>query len=218
MARVTDDAVLTGARRALSRYGWDAVTLERIAHEAGVSRVTLHRRGVTKEVILARLADEAAREYREAMWPALTSAEPARARLDLALRTLCELAERNLELLLALGAQANAAVFHDEGEEILTRGVFTAPLERLLRDGMREGEVDVDDPIESATVLFNLVGWTYLHLRSEHRWAPERSLRAVVGTALHGVLTERRAEATAAQMLSFAPYPGPGDSDGGDAM
>ena len=182
--------ILDGARRAIDRYGWQHATAERIAEEAGVSRVTLHRHGLTKEAILARLTKEAATRYREAMWPALTGPEPAAERLARALGTLCELAEENLGLLLALDAQANATVFHEDRDaEALTRDVFTEPLERLLRDGASEGGVrDLGDPLETATVLLNQVGWTYIHLRSGHRWNPERARRATVELALNGLL------------------------------
>jgi len=44
--------------------------------------------------------------------------------------------------------------------------VFTESLERLLRDGIADGTLRPEDLRESATVLFNLVGWTYIHLRS----------------------------------------------------
>src|SRR5712691_2532581 len=72
--------------------------------------------------------------------------------------------EANLELLVALQAHTDA-VFHEEGEQPLTRSVFTEPLERLLRDGAADGSLRDVDPVEMATVLFNLVGWTYIHLR-----------------------------------------------------
>ena len=192
MARphASERRILDGARRAIDRYGWQHATTERIAKEAGVSRVTLHRHGLTREAILARLAEEAATRYREAMWPALTGPERAAERLARALGTLCELAEENLGLLQALDAQANATVFHEDRDaEALTRDVFTEPLERLLRDGASEGGLrDLGDPLETATVLFNQVGWTYIHLRSRHRWNPERARRATVELALNGLL------------------------------
>lgn len=188
--RIAEEQVLEGARRALARFGHERSTLERIAQEAGVSRVTLHRRGVTREGILAALAERAAEEYRQALWPALTSRGTGRERLERALSAVCEVAEANLALLLALQAQSDA-VFHDEspdeGEEVATRSAFTEPLERLLIDGHADGSLRTSDPLETATVLFNQVGWTYLHLRSGHRWTPERAQRTVVELALNGV-------------------------------
>lgn len=184
------DEILAAARRVIDREGWPAASADKIAREAGLSRVTLHRHGLTREVILAELGEQATLRYREAMWPVLTSTGPADQRLEQALATLCNLAEENLRLLLALDAAANATVFHESAdEEAMTRSVFTEPLERLLRDGAAEGTLAaVEDPAETATVLFNLVGWTYIHLRSGHRWPPARARVATLAIALRGVL------------------------------
>jgi len=88
---------------------------------------------------------------------------------------------------------ASDSVFHEgSGEgETLTRNVFTEPLERLLRDGNAEGSLDIADPAETATVLFNLVGWTYIHLRRGHDWSPDHARESVLGIALNGVTAER---------------------------
>lgn len=97
--------------------------------------------------------------------------------------------QENPSLPRALDAQANAPVFHDRGEEALTRDVFTEPFERLLRDGLSEGVIaTLDDPAETATVLFNLVGWTYIHLRSGHGWPADRARTAALRVALRGGL------------------------------
>lgn len=184
----TDAQILDAAQRAIDRYGWSETTIERIAAEAGVSRVTLHRRGLGKEQILAMLAERSAELYRKAIWPALTASGNARERLQTALEEICALAEANLNLLLALDAAANASVFHESSEpETLTRSVFTEPLERLLRDGAADGTLRATDPVETATVLFNLVGWTYVHLRSGHGWRPERARTGTLDIALRGL-------------------------------
>jgi AcrR family transcriptional regulator len=180
------DQVLAAGQRVFARFGYHGATAERIADEAGLSRVTLHRRGITKDTILAELSARAIDSYRAALWPALTSAGSGAERLETALEALCEQSEDNLELLVALRSQTDV-VFHDEGDEPMTRSVFTEPLERLLRDGAQDGSLrDVDFP-EVATVLFNLVGWTYVHLRTGHRWAPERASRDVLSIVLDGL-------------------------------
>ena len=51
-----DQSLLEGAHRAIERWGWREATLERIATEAGVSRMTLHRRGITREGLLGALS------------------------------------------------------------------------------------------------------------------------------------------------------------------
>lgn len=184
-----DPADLDAAlRAALRKYGWGGTTMERIAAKAGLSRVTLHRQGVTKDVLFARLVESATARFRDALWPVMTSTEPADVRLRRALETLCDRAEDELELLVALRAQTDA-VFHEPGdEEQLTRPVFVEPLERILVDGAREGTIRAGDAAEQATVLFNVVGWSYVHLRTGHGWKPERARRATIDLVLGGLL------------------------------
>jgi AcrR family transcriptional regulator len=184
----TDPNIVAAARQAIERHGWRDATLERIAEEAGLSRMTLHRRGVTREAILETLSAGLEREYQAALWPALTAPGSARERLEQALDALCDLCDRNLELFAALGENERWGIFHEPGEAVLTRDVFTGPIERLLRDGAGDGSIRaVEDPAETATVLFNLVSHTYRHLRRGHGWPPERARRGVLTLALDGV-------------------------------
>jgi AcrR family transcriptional regulator len=182
--------VLAAAERVFERHGYAGATIDRIATEAGLSRVTLHRRGITKDGLLAELVARATDDYRRAMWPSLTAAGTGAERLRDALEALCDSAEEHMALLVALRAQADAVFHRDDQEEALTRSVFTEPIERLLRDGIADGSVRDVDPVETATVLFNLVGWTYIHLRTGHGWKPERSRRATLDPVLYGLLTD----------------------------
>lgn len=180
--------LLDAARRVFAERGYAGATIERIAAAAGLSRVTLHRRGVSKDGLLAELVARATEDYRAALWPALTGEGTGAERLARALEALCDQAERHMPLLVALRAQ-NDAVFHQTGEEeALTRTVFTEPLERLLRDGTADGSLREVDAVETATALFNLVGHTYIHLRTGHGWKPERAMRATLDPVLYGLL------------------------------
>ncbi len=180
--------ILEAARSAFERHGYVGATLERIAAAAGVSRVTLHRRGVTKDGLLTELVSRATEDYRRLLWPALTGEGTGAERLAQALDALCEAAEAHMSLLVALRAQSDG-VFHRQGEdEALTRSVFAEPLERLLRDGIADGSIREVEPLETATVLFNLVGWTYVHMRTGHGWSPEHARTAVLDPVLNGLL------------------------------
>ena len=183
----SDGSLIEAARRAFARFGYAGATLERIAEEAGVNRVTLHRRGVSKDGLLAELTARAIEDYRRAMWPALTATGSGAERLRAALEALCAMAEEHMALLLAVRAQSDG-VFHRDEEEAMTRTVFTEPLERILHDGAADGSLRAEDPAESATVLFNLVGWTYVHLRSGHGWNPDRARRGTLDPVLHGLI------------------------------
>jgi AcrR family transcriptional regulator len=119
----------------------------------------------------------------------LTAEGSGAERLVLALDALCEVAEQQMPLLLALRAQSDQ-IFHRDEESPLTRSVFTEPFERLLRDGIADGSLREVDVPETATVLFNLVGWTYLHMRRDHGWSAARTRRAVLDPVLHGLVAD----------------------------
>ncbi|HEY1594374.1 MAG TPA: TetR family transcriptional regulator [Thermoleophilaceae bacterium] len=186
-AAAVPDAVVEGARRALELHGAGGITLERIAAEAGVSRMTLHRRGVSKDDILAALALRLEAEYRDAGWQALLADGSARDRLRRALELECHVAESNLELLDALSTAARDEIFHERDGRRLTRPVFVEPLQKLLREGAEDGSLEPVEVDETATVLFNLVGHTYRHLRAGHGWSATRARAAVVRIAMDGV-------------------------------
>lgn len=193
----SDPDLLEAAKRAFAAHGYSGATIERIAAEAGVSRVTLHRRGVTKDGLLAELVVRATDDYRRVMWPALTGEGSGAERLALALEALCSSAEEHMALLVALRAQSDGIFHRDDEEETLTRSVFTEPLEKLLREGIADGSMREVDPLEHATVLFNVVGWTYIHLRTGHGWKPERARRATLDIVLNGTYAthvDRRAK------------------------
>ncbi len=167
--------VVDAARFVLAEDGPAGATLERIAAAAGVSRMTLHRQGVTKADIVRALAQRFEEEHKQAMWQALVADGTAAQRLRLALELQCRLSEQNLAVLDALDGPIGAEIFHEPGPDALTRSVFVDPLHRLLLDGAIDGTLHADDPRETATVLYNAVGHTYRHLRSGHGWSPKRA-------------------------------------------
>jgi AcrR family transcriptional regulator len=182
--------IVDAARHVLAQDGLAAATLERISAVAGVSRMTLHRRGVSKNDILRALADRLESDYREAMWPALVGKGTGAERLRRALERLCDVTEQNLALLAALSAASRDAIYHDSDPApsgALTRTVFVEPLERLLLDGAADASLATVDAEETATVVFNVVGHTYTHLRIGHEWTPERARAGVIAIVMQGV-------------------------------
>jgi AcrR family transcriptional regulator len=182
--------IVDAARHVLAEDGLEAATLERISDAAGVSRMTLHRRGVSKERILIALAEQLEDEYRDAFWPALVSTASGRERLTLALANVCAVTERNLGLDAALSAQARREIYHDRdtGSGAMTRAVFVEPLERLLLDGAADGSLaSHSDPAETATLLFNATTHTYGHMRSGHGWKPEQARDALLRLLIDGL-------------------------------
>lgn len=173
--------LIAAVEAALSKHGLDGVTLEQIAAEAGLNRVTLYRRGHTRESLLTAAALAAAEEFRGAALPALTATIPARDRLALLADALFDLADQHLALLAGL-FDGPTAVFHlaTDDHDALTRLEYTAPFARILTDGQADSTLGSEDPEEDAEVLFNLLGWTYIHLRRSHGWEPARARSAVL--------------------------------------
>lgn len=180
-----DRALLDATVATVTRWGLGGVTLERVAAEAGMSRATIYRRGVTREDLVAALTAEAADTYMRAMMPALSSPGSARERLEAALEALCSTADEHLHLLAGMFL-AHGEVFHQPGPDAMVVDVFAEPFERLLRDGAADGTLRDLAPTITATALFNLVGWGYIHLRAAHDWRPETARRVVLDLVLRG--------------------------------
>lgn len=188
---VADDTLLSAAAAVLARHGYAGLTLERLAAEAGVSRMTLHRRQITLPGVVAGLAAQAVQQVQAVVLPALTGEGTAADRTDAVLRAVLSVADSHLPLLTGLYAD-EGGIFHaaaGEDGSVPTHDVFVAPLARLLRDGALDGSLrQVDDPVEVATALFNTVGWGYVHLRHAQRWPASRAAEGVLRLVLDGLL------------------------------
>lgn len=183
---VVDHSLLEATAAAIARWGLGAVTLDRIAAEADMSRATVYRRGITREHLIAALTREAADTYRRAVLPALASPGTARERLRAALEALCDAADDHLHLLAGMFL-ARGEIFHQSGPDALVLEVFAEPFERLLRDGALDGSLRHLPPEVTATVLFNLVGWGYIHLRAAHDWKPGPTRDAIIDLVMAGL-------------------------------
>lgn len=185
---VIDQTLLDATAAAVTKWGLGDVTLDRVAAEAGMSRATIYRRGVTRDELIAALTVEAADTYNRAILPALSAPGTARERLELALRALCEAADDHLHLLAGMFL-AHGEVFHRPGPEALVVDVFAEPFERLLRDGAADGSLRALSPEITATALFNLVGWGYIHLRAAHAWSASTAADLIIDLVLRGTAT-----------------------------
>jgi len=172
----TEQRVVEGAGRAIEQYGWHGSTLERIAGESGLSRMTLHRHGLGREEIFALLGQAYEQDFRDAVAAACSIAAPAPVRLRSGLRAVCDTSERHLGFLVGLDDEADTRLFHESGH---SRSGFISPVESVLREGIADGTFRRVPVASTATLLVNAADRTYRHLRLAHRWAPPRARGAI---------------------------------------
>ena len=104
MPEPIDDDVLDAVARVLARGGVRDLSITSIAEEAGLSRVTLHRRGAKLDDYLVGVLGRASDDLRASLWPVLTAPGRARERLATALEVLCAVCERHAGVMTALFA------------------------------------------------------------------------------------------------------------------
>src|SRR6185437_10706648 len=73
-APVVDEELRRATIDVLRERGFSGLTLERVAEVGGRARSTLWRQGLTREVLLGALVGELAEDFRQTMYPILTSA------------------------------------------------------------------------------------------------------------------------------------------------
>jgi AcrR family transcriptional regulator len=166
------ERVVAGALAAVTQHGWSGATLARIASAAGTSRMTLHRHGLGRDEIFQLLARSYERDFRAALSAAVAEPGTPPERLRRGLASVCEVSERHLAFLRGLDEEADTRLFHVGG---VSRAGFVGPIERVLREGMRDGSLRRLPVRRTATLLVNAADRTYRHMRIAHGWSAERS-------------------------------------------
>ena len=175
--------------KVLRERGWDGLTLERVAEIAGRARSTLWRQGVTRDDLVAALAGQLASDFRDAMYPVLTSVGTGLERLERGLEALCELLDQHLPLMLATDEAFHQDTAPGQPPDYLY------PFIHFLREGAEDGSLAPgDDLVVAADVLFNAVAWPYVHLRGRHKWSAKRARKRIVGLVLNGIAAGSQAD------------------------
>jgi AcrR family transcriptional regulator len=177
-----DEALRRATIAVLHERGFQGLTLERVAEVAGRARSTLWRQGLTREALIGALVGDLAVDFREAMYPILTSAGTGRERLERGLYALCDLLDRHLPLMLATDEAFHQRTPPDEPPDYLH------PFITFLRDAAADGSLDPGpDLLVAADIAFNAVAWPYVHLRGRHEWPVEKAQTLVIAVVLDGL-------------------------------
>lgn len=166
----------------LRERGFSGLTLERVAEVGGRARSTLWRQGLSRDVLIEALVGELAEDFRETMYPILTSAGTGLERLTRGLEALCDLIDRHLHLMLATDE-----AFHQDTAPGVPAD-YLHPFIQFLREGASDGSLpETEDVVRAADVAFNMVAWPYVHLRGRHEWPAEEARNCVVAVVLRGL-------------------------------
>ena len=187
LATQLDPRLVDAAALVLDAAGAAGLTLSAIAEAAGISRVTMHRRGASVDDYIVAVLARASDDLRGSLWPILTSSEPAADRLRKALTILCDVCERHSGVMAAMFGVPAREVPGRPGRT--TSLEFIEPFAKLLDDGRTDGSLTAGDPMIDATLLANCVAWTYLHMRRAHRWAPADTAQRTVTMATASFVT-----------------------------
>jgi AcrR family transcriptional regulator len=183
-----DGRLLDAVERVLTEGGLAGFTLSAVADEAGVSRVTLHRWGVTLDDLIVAMVVRVIDDMRRALWPVLTGPGDAASRLRAAFETLCHTCEQNAGVMAAMYGVPARPVPGRHGRT--TSLEFIEPFERLLRDGVLDGSLRSTDPRRDATLSVNAAIWAYLQMRRAHRWPRDETTARVVALVTAGLVVE----------------------------
>jgi AcrR family transcriptional regulator len=170
-----DDRLLDAAVAVLAEHGYPGLTLERVAERVGRSRVTLWRQQVTQEALVDGLLARLTRDYRDAMWPAMTEAGTGAGRLRTAATGLLDVADAHLPLLGVADdvfERAEARLRDIAGQSFRFVDPFTAAVRSGRADGSLPSGATVEDEAEA---VFATTCWGYVHLRRRLGWSPERA-------------------------------------------
>lgn len=192
-SRQLEPQILDAAREAVVKHGYVGLSLERIAAEAGLSRVTLHRRGFTTEEIFDELVERGMTEQREALWPVLAAEGSGAERLRLALETILGRCEEDLDVLLAISAQSDVRRHLEGGPAAKARRITSAgrvlvdPLQVLIREGVTDGSLREVDPDAQAVLLLVSVAATYVRLRTAFGMPAKPAQQMVIDHSLRAL-------------------------------
>jgi AcrR family transcriptional regulator len=145
--------ILEAFKKRLDHYGYDKTTMAEIAADVGISVGTLYLEFDSKENILAALLEETAREFQNTFLSIASSDRPASVRLKEVLLARVQLSDRCCRKGVHSGDVLLKGAPKCQRKKAEEEGRFLGLVERLIREGVRAGELDTPDAECTARVL-----------------------------------------------------------------
>ncbi|WP_439861246.1 TetR/AcrR family transcriptional regulator [Pseudomonas sp. MBLB4136] len=152
-------AILDAAKNLFLRHGYDGSSMDAIAAEAGVSKLTVYSHFTDKETLFSEAIKAKCQEQLPELLFELADDAPLESVLLNIARGFHALinSRESIELhrvMVGLGAQDPklSRVFYEAGPQRVLQ-----EMEHLLRQAQRAGKLRIDDPLEAADQFFCLV-------------------------------------------------------------
>jgi AcrR family transcriptional regulator len=185
-----DTRILATAQRQLFTYGYNALTMDDLAHELGISKKTLYLHFPGKDAIIGLIIDGIGRSIRAEMDAVLNNAklnfaQKLRGIVDVVAPRLAQVSPAMLREL-----QRYAPRIHQKIDEVRQKNIPYV-FGRLFRSGIAEGAVraDLDPEFAAQFWLQAMRGLTHPDTLAVTHLTPRQSLEKALELFTGGLLT-----------------------------
>jgi TetR/AcrR family fatty acid metabolism transcriptional regulator len=190
------EEIVRAARRVIAESGFNDASMERIAHEAGISKGTIYLYFRNKEELLAHVADHGFGELMARARGATTRARGAAPKLVGLMRAALEHTSENREMFRVLQERTQ---FGLERESPLAtklernRGELLDFVAAIVESGAKSGELrGCDSRLAARFLIESMRGAIIERLQNTSPSSVERDAAAIVDFFLHGVGTREK--------------------------
>jgi len=167
------DEIIRAAAVCFGEMGYRAATLDTIAAKAGVSKVTLYRHVASKEDLLWAVFERTLASFRRGLARIVEQNLRPDEKLRRILRHQVHLLASNLPFLVVFFSEETGLPPHLVSRVRREKREYDRAIERVVRQGIREGLVRDLPPTLLVFGLLGMAGWLYKWYRPEGPLGPD---------------------------------------------
>lgn len=192
-AALLGEAIVGAAAVCFREVGYRATTLDTVAERAGVSKVTLYRYVASKEELLWRVFERTIAHFQQGLRALLRQRASPAETLRRILRYQVQLVTGHLPFLTVFFSEEGGLPSALARRVARAKRAYDRAIERVVRAGIRRGELRDLDPTLVVFALLGACNWLYKWYRPGGRLSPEQIADVLVSLFEEGY---RRRDAT----------------------
>ena len=193
MSRTRDlirEEIVRAAAVCFGDMGYRATTLDTIAAKAGISKVTLYTHVASKEDLLWAVFERTLAAFRRGLADIVEQDLAPDEKLRRIVRHQVQLLTSNLPFLTVFFSEESGLSPHLAARVAREKREYDRTIERVVRQGIREGLVRELSPTLLVFGLLGMAGWLYKWYRPEGALGPEKISAFFVDLLERGYLRE----------------------------